>query len=98
MVSFKHGRPDRTNYRKFKIKSVTGQDDFASIAEVVRRRYTRVLKEGGATLKAKSSEPKPAEESTEASPASSLPDLILIDGGKGQLGMACAELEKLGLS
>src|SRR5205823_2120850 len=45
LVSFRHGRPDRANYRRFKIKSVTGQDDFASVAEVVRRRYTRVLNE-----------------------------------------------------
>src|SRR6266850_8127454 len=45
LVSFRNGRPDRANYRRFKIKSVTGQDDFASIAEVVRRRYTRVLRE-----------------------------------------------------
>src|ERR1043166_639675 len=44
LVSFRNGRPDRANYRRFKIKSVTGQDDFASVAEVVRRRYTRVLK------------------------------------------------------
>src|SRR5215468_214376 len=45
MVSFRNGRPDRANYRRFRIKSVEGQDDFASIAEVVRRRYTRVLNE-----------------------------------------------------
>ena len=74
LVSFRHGRPDRANYRRFKIKTVEGQDDFASMAEVVRRRYSRSLKES-----------KP------------LPDLILIDGGKGQLGVACAELEKLSL-
>jgi len=45
LVSFRNGRPDRSNYRKFRMKSVTGQNDFASIAEVVRRRYTRVLNE-----------------------------------------------------
>ena len=45
LVSFKNGRPDRANYRRFKIKSVEGQDDFASMAEVIRRRYTRVLNE-----------------------------------------------------
>ena len=45
LVSFRHGRPDRANYRRFKIKTVEGQDDFASVAEVVRRRYTRVLRE-----------------------------------------------------
>src|SRR6266481_1802109 len=47
LVSFRDGRPDRANYRRFRIKTVAGQDDFASIAEVVRRRYTRVLKESG---------------------------------------------------
>ena len=75
LVSFHNGRPDRANYRRFKIKSVEGQDDFASVAEVVRRRYARLLSE----FKVQ-------------------PDLILIDGGKGQLSAACAELEKLGLS
>src|SRR3954471_10184107 len=45
LVSFRNGRPDRSNYRRFRIKSVEGQDDFASVAEVVRRRYTRVLNE-----------------------------------------------------
>ena len=44
-MSFRNGRPDRANYRRFKIKTVEGQDDFASMAEVVRRRYTRLLKE-----------------------------------------------------
>ncbi len=45
LVSFKNGRPDRANYRRFKIKTVEGQDDFASMAEVVRRRYSRLLNE-----------------------------------------------------
>src|SRR5438128_402348 len=45
LVSFRHGRPDRANYRRFKIKTVEGQDDFACVAEVVRRRYSRVLNE-----------------------------------------------------
>lgn len=80
MVSFRNGRPDRSNYRRFKIKTVTGQDDFASMAETIRRRYSRVLKE------ADPSSPVP------------LPDLILIDGGKGQLNAACAELARLNLS
>src|SRR6185369_2078275 len=47
LVRFKNGRPDRANYRRFKIKTVVGQDDFASMAEVVRRRYTRLLDEAG---------------------------------------------------
>ena len=103
LVSFKNGRPDRANYRRFKIKTVVGQDDFASIAEVVRRRYSRLLREahgGGAGedggLKMEDGE-QSAPPSSILHPPSSFPDLILIDGGKGQLGMACAELKKLGL-
>jgi excinuclease ABC subunit C len=74
MVSFLHGRPDRANYRRYKIKSVEGQDDFASMAETVRRRYQRVR--------------------TDQLPP---PELILIDGGKGQLNAAVGELAKLGM-
>jgi excinuclease ABC subunit C len=112
LVSFKNGRPDRANYRKFKIKTVEGQNDFASVAEVVRRRYSRVLKEtqppkaalNPAAPGADTQVQPPAQDRKEeaAEPvvnpgASPLPDLILIDGGRGQLGAACAELEKLGL-
>jgi excinuclease ABC subunit C len=89
LVSFKNGRPDRANYRRFKIKTVEGQDDFASMAEVVKRRYTRLLNEGKAGTR---SEPRRAGDS-----APYLPDLILIDGGKGQLSAARGELKKLGL-
>jgi len=135
LVSFKQGRPDRANYRRFKIKSVEGQDDFASMAEVVRRRYTRLLNEsrvqspdstaeGGEAipqelqklvdetskrvrqgrqrkaedrgLKMEDGQRDPLPASSLHSP-SSLPDLILIDGGKGQLNAACVELAKLGL-
>jgi excinuclease ABC subunit C len=131
LVSFKNGRPDRANYRRFKIKTVVGQDDFASMAEVVRRRYSRLLNESVApTQKTKNDDDGHAvpqelqtlvnetsrkvrnrswqmadgslEKQTNKIPQlpsanSHLPDLILIDGGKGQLGMACAELKKLGL-
>jgi excinuclease ABC subunit C len=136
LVSFKNGRPDRANYRRFKIKTVEGQDDFASIAEVVRRRYTRLLDESiaptqktkndddghavpqelqtlvnetgrkvrrGIPVKNEDGRLKIENGKTGVRPSSilhlpsSLPDLILIDGGKGQLGMACAELKKLGL-
>jgi excinuclease ABC subunit C len=126
LVSFKNGRPDRANYRRFKIKSVEGQDDFASMAEVIRRRYTRVLNESKAQSPESNAEGEPRDEggevivqelqklmdetskrvrrgiktSTPSSilhPPSSFPDLILIDGGKGQLNAACAELAKLGL-
>jgi excinuclease ABC subunit C len=101
LVSFKHGRPDRVNYRRFKIKTVEGQDDFASMAEVVRRRYSRLLREsrgknedGGLRIEDRKGRVRP---SSTLHPPSSLPDLILIDGGKGQLNAACAELKKLGL-
>jgi len=86
MVRFRNGRPDRSNYRRYKMKTVQGQDDFACMAETVRRRYTRLLKEAG--------EQKTDLESSE----SPFPELILIDGGKGQLGAACEELANLGLS
>jgi excinuclease ABC subunit C len=75
MVSFLNGKPDKNNYRRFRIKAVKGIDDFQMIAEIVRRRYARLQKEG-----------------------LSFPDLIVIDGGKGQLGAAMKELKKLDLS
>jgi len=75
MVSFLNGKPDKSNYRRFRIKTVRGIDDFQMIAEIVRRRYSRLQKEG-----------------------SSFPDLIVIDGGKGQLAAAMKELKKLNLS
>src|SRR6266446_903791 len=83
MVSFKNGRPDRVNYRRFRMKTVVGQDDFASMAETVRRRYTRMKAETASGQMGK---------------WANVPDLILVDGGKGQLNAACEELDKLGLS
>jgi excinuclease ABC subunit C len=74
MVSFLNGKPDRSQYRRFRIKSISEQNDFACMAETVKRRYTRLRDEGRG-----------------------MPDLILIDGGKGQLGIVCRELAKLGL-
>ena len=74
MVQFRAGAPDKKNYRRFKIRTVEGIDDFASVAEVVKRRYTR-LKEEDAPL----------------------PDLVIIDGGKGQLTAALGALEGLSL-
>lgn len=133
MVCFKDGLPDKANYRRYRIKTVEGQDDFASMAEVVRRRYSRVL------LEAREQHPEVAEFSQEdpaealerlqrisvteedathlspetppesdrdvilsptrrtASPVR-LPDLVIVDGGKGQLSSACRELQRLGLS
>ena len=100
LVSFKNGRPDRANYRRFRIKTVTGQDDFACIAEAVRRRYTRLKREvlgEPAPSEAEADEEVATSTATPTTPAS-FPDLILIDGGRGQLNMACAELNRLGLN
>ena len=165
MVSFWCGRPDRVNYRRFRMKTVVGQDDFACMAEAVQRRYSRLLREAagaaepgeeegrGVTsemqkavddvsrevrqrqaqlpLESSSKAGNPEEDSqqvqadappdgwdpeedlrssaaAEASPPpvagrsrrgspGGMPDLILIDGGKGQLNAALAQLRKLGL-
>jgi excinuclease ABC subunit C len=101
MVCFRNGLPDKDNYRRYRVRTVEGQDDFASMAEVVRRRYSRIL------LEARETNPEAAEFSQE-NPAEAinhqpstafvrLPDLIIVDGGKGQLSAACRELQRLGL-
>jgi excinuclease ABC subunit C len=100
MVCFRDGVPDKNNYRRYRVRTVQGQDDFASMAEVVRRRYSRVL------LEAREMNPDVAEFSQE-NPVEALedskfvavrlPDLIIVDGGKGQLSAACRELQRLGL-
>lgn len=74
-VVFKNGKPSKKDYRKYKIKTVSGPDDFASMKEVIFRRYKRLLDE-----------------------KQSLPQLIIIDGGKGQLGSAVEPINELGLS
>ncbi|CAM3426652.1 excinuclease ABC subunit UvrC [Marinicrinis lubricantis] len=75
MVVFTDGKPDKKEYRKYKVKTVTGPDDYETMREVIRRRYERVLKEG-----------------------LTLPDLIVVDGGKGQISAAIDVLEnELGL-
>ncbi len=144
MVCFREGVPDKNCYRRYRIRTVEGQDDFASMAEVVRRRYSRIL------LEAREANPEAAEFSQENAaeamqrlchperseaqsrdpleiacqvtprdPSTSLrsgrddkndmptrddgfvavrlPDLIIVDGGKGQLSSACKELQRLGL-
>jgi excinuclease ABC subunit C len=150
MVCFKDGVPDKSNYRRYRIRTVAGQDDFASMAEVVRRRYSRILletKEIAPDLSEFNQEPVEeavkraqsldkletglldkletgAVQELETVPLDSLetavpvepevkppekpksgperlvrlPDLIIVDGGKGQLGAACRELQRLGLS
>ncbi|HYK92704.1 MAG TPA: excinuclease ABC subunit UvrC [Thermoplasmata archaeon] len=74
LVVFQGGSPDRSEYRRFKIRTVEGTNDFAMVAEVVRRRYLRRLAD-----------------------AEILPDLLLIDGGRGQLSAALGALKELGL-
>jgi excinuclease ABC subunit C len=74
MTVFKDGKPSKKDYRHFNVKTVEGPDDFATMEEVIFRRYKRVLDEN-----------------------ESLPQLIVVDGGKGQLSAACKSLEKLNL-
>jgi excinuclease ABC subunit C len=74
LVVWEAGRPRQSDYRRFRVRSVEGSDDFAAMAEVVGRRYARLLREG-----------------------KQLPDLVLVDGGVGQLSSAVAVLEAMGL-
>ena len=103
MVRFKDGVPDRANYRRYRITGTHGQDDFASMAEVVRRRYTRVLREAAAAfggdheLNQLPQEEAVARALADGCARARLPSLIIVDGGKGQLSSACRELARLGL-
>jgi len=102
MVRFKNGVPDNSNYRRYRIKSVSGQNDFVSMAEVIRRRFSRILLEGrqAAGEDAEFSQEAPAEamQRLASNPKFvTLPDLVIVDGGKGQLGVAVTELQRLGL-
>jgi excinuclease ABC subunit C len=90
MVVFKNAKPSKKDYRHFNIKTVEGPDDFASMEEIVFRRYRRVLEE--------QSSPVGSENFLPLAPPMSLPQLIIIDGGKGQLSAAMNSLEKLGLT
>jgi len=102
MVRFTDGRPDNQNYRRYRIRTVAGQDDFASMAEVIRRRYSRILLENAtANPDAIDSQENAVDIqrrlAREGRAKIILPDLVIIDGGKGQLGMALRELRALGL-
>ncbi|HEY4256944.1 MAG TPA: excinuclease ABC subunit UvrC [Candidatus Udaeobacter sp.] len=120
MVCFRDGVPDKNNYRRYRVRTVEGQDDFASMAEVVRRRYSRILLEARAAnanaaefsqetaveglRRLEQQTPNPQRSTSNVQlgdrrfPAPvRLPDLIIVDGGKGQLSAACRELQRLGL-
>src|SRR5207253_1978707 len=134
MVCFRDGVPDKDNYRRYRVRTVDGQDDFASMAEVVRRRYSRVLLEARnansdvaefsqenvadalarihrhpeqsreihlqnpqVTSRDSSALKALGAQNDEGFVAVRLPDLIIVDGGKGQLSAACRELQRLGL-
>ncbi len=90
MVVFEDGQPKRSQYRRFKVKSVEGVDDFESMREVLRRRFKRLADARGT---AKGGE---AEASADTGWAA-VPDLVLIDGGKGQLSAALEVMLELGL-
>lgn len=92
MVRFVDGVPRNSAYRRYRIKSVQGQDDFASMAEVIRRRYSRVLQESTAAKPQEQGEAEPAGKG-----GTQLADLIIVDGGKGQLSKAYEQLQLLGL-
>ena len=118
MVRFRNGVSDNSNYRRYRIRTVKGQDDFASMAEVIRRRYSRILLEarervGEEVADASQENPLDAMRRLEIElsedgeggekpvkkrkPFVRLPDLVIVDGGKGQLSMAVKELNRLGL-
>ena len=100
MVRFVNGSPENKSYRRYRIKTVQGQDDFASMAEVVRRRYSRILLENSIS-DVESSQEQPLEAlrrlAREGKSPLLIPDLVIVDGGKGQLSMAVRELQRLGL-
>jgi excinuclease ABC subunit C len=85
MVVFENGKPKRSDYRKFKIKTVIGSDDFASMNEVITRRFTRYINET-------------SDDSVKKSGFDKLPDMIFLDGGKGQITAVTKALDMLGLN
>jgi excinuclease ABC subunit C len=96
MVRFKDGVPDNASYRRYRIKIVSGQNDFAAMAEVIRRRYSRILLQARESEDAEFSQESVVDAMRRTTNVR-LPDLIIVDGGKGQLSAAMAELQRLGL-
>jgi excinuclease ABC subunit C len=108
MVRFRNGVSDNANYRRYRIRVVSGQNDFAAMAEVIRRRFSRILLQARSSEDAEFSQETPLEvmrrmEVENPKPDIRnqsfvrLPDLVIVDGGKGQLSMAMEELQRLGL-
>ena len=90
MVVFEDGKPKTTHYRRFKMKTVDGVDDFASMREVLRRRFNRLA--SARAIEQRGEEDRPSVDSFGV-----IPDLVLIDGGKGQLSAALEVLLEMGL-
>jgi excinuclease ABC subunit C len=89
MVVFEAGKPKTADYRRFRIKMVTGADDYAMLAEVLKRRFKR-SQTGGTGV------PACVPEGNEAGDWAKIPDLVLIDGGKGQLSAGVAAMKSAG--
>jgi excinuclease ABC subunit C len=96
MVVWENGAMKKSDYRKFQVKTVTGVDDFASMREIVGRRYKRVLQETSASELVETSDSD--ARARNGAERGKMPSLVLIDGGLGQLHAAAAALEELGLT
>ncbi|MBP3487721.1 MAG: excinuclease ABC subunit UvrC [Roseburia sp.] len=90
MIVYEKGRPKRSDYRKFKLKTITGPDDYASMREVLTRRFTHGMRE--------MEEMSEKELSEEYGSFTRFPDLIMMDGGRGQVNIALAVLDELHLN
>ena len=90
MVVYEKGRPKRSDYRKFRIKTVAGPNDYACMREVLTRRFRHGLEEAASLQE--------ADMETDLGSFTRFPDLILMDGGRGQVGIALSVLEELGLA
>ena len=90
MIVYEKGRPKRSDYRKFKIRTVTGPDDYGSMYEVLTRRFTHGMQE--------QEEIKESEKEEETGSFNRFPDIIMMDGGKGQVNVCIQVLGELGLN
>lgn len=101
MVRFSNGKPDNKAYRRYRIRSVEGQNDFASMIEVIRRRYSRILKESEILYQRppnSSAYQWLKQLSAQGKAPITVPDLVIVDGGKGQLSSAMQELASIGMT